>query len=143
MHNEAMVPGIAVRAGIGWRDATVPVRRCAGPQRCRSAGVMVEGVMVEKALMTSTTNSPPTPFHDLDHYVAYPRVSGLTLSPDGSRLVTTVSTVTPEGTGYASALWELDPIGSRQRSEEHTSELQSRGHLVCRLLLEKKKRPHN
>src|SRR5439155_4632462 len=25
-----------------------------------------------------------------------------------------------------------------QRSEEHTSELQSRGHLVCRLLLEKK-----
>src|SRR5437870_9186672 len=27
------------------------------------------------------------------------------------------------------------------RSEEHTSELQSRGHLVCRLLLEKKKTP--
>src|SRR5439155_21287982 len=29
--------------------------------------------------------------------------------------------------------------GQEQRSEEHTSELQSRGHLVCRLLLEKKK----
>src|SRR2546422_3975157 len=29
--------------------------------------------------------------------------------------------------------------GSFQRSEEHTSELQSRLHLVCRLLLEKKK----
>src|SRR5690625_5122334 len=28
---------------------------------------------------------------------------------------------------------------SGERSEEHTSELQSRGHLVCRLLLEKKK----
>src|SRR5437870_13053749 len=28
----------------------------------------------------------------------------------------------------------------RVRSEEHTSELQSRGHLVCRLLLEKKKK---
>src|SRR5439155_20828160 len=28
---------------------------------------------------------------------------------------------------------------SPPRSEEHTSELQSRGHLVCRLLLEKKK----
>src|SRR5439155_16794241 len=27
----------------------------------------------------------------------------------------------------------------RRRSEEHTSELQSRGHLVCRLLLEKKR----
>src|SRR5437660_9782601 len=31
-------------------------------------------------------------------------------------------------------------IKPRSRSEEHTSELQSRGHLVCRLLLEKKKR---
>src|SRR5207253_9995984 len=33
----------------------------------------------------------------------------------------------------------------QSRSEEHTSELQSRGHLVCRLLLEKKKQlstPH-
>src|SRR5437660_3649619 len=30
-------------------------------------------------------------------------------------------------------------VGDR-RSEEHTSELQSRGHLVCRLLLEKKKK---
>src|SRR5690625_5867739 len=29
---------------------------------------------------------------------------------------------------------------SSGRSEEHTSELQSRGHLVCRLLLEKKKK---
>src|SRR5439155_23654842 len=29
------------------------------------------------------------------------------------------------------------------RSEEHTSELQSRGHLVCRLLLEKKKRKNS
>src|SRR2546422_6083513 len=30
----------------------------------------------------------------------------------------------------------------RSRSEEHTSELQSRLHLVCRLLLEKKKKQH-
>src|SRR5690625_6911059 len=30
-------------------------------------------------------------------------------------------------------------IDGPERSEEHTSELQSRGHLVCRLLLEKKK----
>src|SRR2546422_3772669 len=32
--------------------------------------------------------------------------------------------------------------GSDRRSEEHTSELQSRLHLVCRLLLEKKKNKH-
>src|SRR5439155_21303956 len=37
---------------------------------------------------------------------------------------------------------DVDPATRRafhDRSEEHTSELQSRGHLVCRLLLEKKK----
>src|SRR5690625_6711500 len=33
--------------------------------------------------------------------------------------------------------FDITPVRS-PRSEEHTSELQSRGHLVCRLLLEKK-----
>src|SRR5690554_7755642 len=33
-----------------------------------------------------------------------------------------------------------DPEPAGPRSEEHTSELQSRPHLVCRLLLEKKKK---
>src|SRR3712207_8283253 len=44
----------------------------------------------------------------------------------------------------------IDPVGGRQtghprggpRSEEHTSELQSRQYLVCRLLLEKKQHSH-
>src|SRR3712207_7671371 len=38
-------------------------------------------------------------------------------------------------------LWETDhqTVGQLGRSEEHTSELQSRQYLVCRLLLEKKK----
>src|SRR2546429_1314425 len=35
------------------------------------------------------------------------------------------------------------PTDSGRRSEEHTSELQSRLHLVCRLLLEKKKPAQN
>src|SRR5690625_6418382 len=36
-------------------------------------------------------------------------------------------------------LRKMDLFTQYARSEEHTSELQSRGHLVCRLLLEKKK----
>src|SRR5439155_7432848 len=40
------------------------------------------------------------------------------------------------------ARW-LPATGDTRRSEEHTSELQSRGHLVCRLLLEKKKKKIN
>src|SRR5215510_16061095 len=39
----------------------------------------------------------------------------------------------------SSPRWARHPA----RSEEHTSELQSRGHLVCRLLLEKKKKNRN
>src|SRR5256885_7766738 len=37
---------------------------------------------------------------------------------------------------------EIRPAGHRLRSEEHTSELQSPCNLVCRLLLEKKKKTH-
>src|SRR3712207_6969080 len=37
----------------------------------------------------------------------------------------------------------LTDCGSVKRSEEHTSELQSRQYLVCRLLLEKKKKNNN
>src|SRR5439155_11846761 len=42
-----------------------------------------------------------------------------------------------QGTGAALPICRS--AGRWVRSEEHTSELQSRGHLVCRLLLEKKK----
>src|SRR2546428_8900504 len=56
----------------------------------------------------------------------------------------------PNGAGlYAGAIHgdhyvaEVRPSRAIQRSEEHTSELQSRSDLVCRLLLEKKKSRHD
>src|SRR5438552_10197594 len=42
--------------------------------------------------------------------------------------------------GSAGRFSEIFAVGRKVRSEEHTSELQSPDHLVCRLLLEKKKR---
>src|SRR2546430_7426102 len=42
----------------------------------------------------------------------------------------------------AGARIKRDSIEKAQRSEEHTSELQSQSNLVCRLLLEKKKKQH-
>src|SRR6266508_1249864 len=60
------------------------------------------------------------------------------------------STLFPYTTLFRSASASSPPARTRRstrrtvawlRSEEHTSELQSRGHLVCRLLLEKKKSP--
>src|SRR2546430_2947803 len=51
--------------------------------------------------------------------------------------------VTPPGVALGVALGggrrERRRAGDAQRSEEHTSELQSQSNLVCRLLLEKKK----
>src|SRR2546425_5465609 len=44
----------------------------------------------------------------------------------------------PRGAGFQPA--DPRPVGNRPRSEEHTSELQSLAYLVCRLLLEKKKK---
>src|SRR5258708_31403237 len=46
-------------------------------------------------------------------------------------------------TGAASEIVNYWVIELRDRSEEHTSELQSPDHLVCRLLLEKKKKNHS
>ncbi len=64
---------------------------------------------------SATLSTPPaTPFHDLDHYLAIPRTSGLALSPDGRRLVTTVATLNAKGTEYVTALWEVDPEGRNQ-----------------------------
>src|SRR3989442_11730869 len=41
--------------------------------------------------------------------------------------------------GQQREAFDVVEVSVRERSEEHTSELQSRPHLVCRLLLEKKK----
>ena len=51
-------------------------------------------------------------------------------------------TYKPEELLHVNYLWkdkEADKLNPLERSEEHTSELQSRSDLVCRLLLEKKK----
>ena len=57
--------------------------------------------------------SPAPQDFDLDRMVAHDRLSGLALSPDGTRLVITVTTLDEKATGYVSALWEVDPAGQR------------------------------
>src|SRR3989442_8491773 len=48
------------------------------------------------------------------------------------------SSISAAPSTYRTSRWPIRPGWSWTRSEEHTSELQSRPHLVCRLLLEKK-----
>jgi Tol biopolymer transport system component len=67
-------------------------------------------------LVPSEPESYPTlqtPFHDLDEYVRLPRMEGLVLSPDGSRLVTQVSTLNADGTKTHTALWEVYPTRAK------------------------------
>src|SRR3712207_6879673 len=66
------------------------------------------------------------------------------------QFITTYNTAFPDMTvSVEDVIAEGDKVvtrvtlrGTHQRSEEHTSELQSRQYLVCRLLLEKKKKYH-
>ncbi len=54
-----------------------------------------------------------SPLADLDAFLALPRLSGLALSPDGTRLVTSVATLSADATKAVTALWEVDPAGGR------------------------------
>src|SRR6201989_2094359 len=54
-----------------------------------------------------------TSFGDLDAYLALPRVSGLAVSPDGSRVVTMIGELDEKRTEFVTAVWELDPEGLR------------------------------
>src|SRR3989449_6671531 len=75
-----------------------------------------------------------------------PRASGLAPSAERhrasytSQLTISVATPTPTAAPDESRAALGSTRNDAARSEEHTSELQSRLHLVCRLLLEKKKR---
>src|SRR5439155_22547757 len=89
-------------------------------------------------------DSAPPQIYTLSLHDALPILSGFRsrarLNPSGPGVVSpTMVTSAPASIVRSPA--RLPWLSSRMsnRSEEHTSELQSRGHLVCRLLLEKKK----
>lgn len=58
------------------------------------------------------TDALHSPFLDLDQYIALPRLGDLELSPDGRRLVVSVSSLDADRTAYTTALWEVDPDGT-------------------------------
>src|SRR5690625_6997108 len=106
-------------------------------------------------------STPASPFYGDSYYMAGMGVEeSSTVFLQASRLKQRFASLPPNGlfvigeTGFGTGLNALlaaqcfvehAPPAARlhfvsaERSEEHTSELQSRGHLVCRLLLEKKK----
>src|SRR5207247_2708990 len=107
--------------------------------------------------LLSVHDTAPTAIHALSLHDALPISPLLVLYADGapkaqflsaeqrargesewSRL--TAMPAAPEYLGTQTVVWAAShPNDPRARSEEHTSELQSRVDLVCRLLLEKQK----
>src|SRR5690625_6677430 len=89
------------------------------------------------------SSSRPVPWPALLIAVAALAALALATYPVRERLFTAVAGLA-EGSALASAVGSVAEFGLLAlvaaagvlRSEEHTSELQSRGHLVCRLLLE-------
>src|SRR5207253_6663978 len=87
-------------------------------------------ILRQLAPPSSERNRPPFfSFASRIKYTRCPRVPGATATPERPQF----SVGSPFPLIWVQVTWEM-------RSEEHTSELQSRGHLVCRLLLEKKKK---
>src|SRR5690625_6632236 len=79
-------------------------------------------------LKDENTLMPAIMFSSQNHTLKFKPENGMSVLVEGN------VSVYEKGGKYQ--LYILD----MERSEEHTSELQSRGHLVCRLLLEKKKK---
>src|SRR3712207_7969387 len=82
---------------------------------------------------TATTEIYTLPLHD-----------ALPISPPPAPATSgSGATTTPPTSSSRSAVWRATRQTRTSRSEEHTSELQSRQYLVCRLLLEKKKKQNH
>jgi dipeptidyl aminopeptidase/acylaminoacyl peptidase len=66
------------------------------------------------------------PFHSMDDYLAVPRLGGLVLSPDGTRLVAPVQTLGPDGKKFLTSLWQIDPAGGPARRLTRSAEGEAR-----------------
>lgn len=58
---------------------------------------------------TTSAGAANSAFHDLDAYLALPRITSPALSPDGTRLVAAVSRLDTAATGFVSSVWSFDP----------------------------------
>ena len=63
-----------------------------------------------------------TTFHDLDEYIALPRVTGLRLSPDGSWLAASVQSLAADRKKLLTSIWRIDAAGGPARRLTRSAE---------------------
>src|SRR3989449_8366042 len=125
--------------------AADPAAPTPGARRWLVIGLPVAGVVVLAAVLLATSGAlgSAVPVRLTPATMVSPMRSGAVLIASGYVVAQRKAAVASKGTGRLVYLGvvEGDRVRVGQvRSEEHTSELQSRLHLVCRLLLEKKKK---
>src|SRR3712207_8893282 len=81
---------------------------------------------------------PPTEIYPLSLHDALPICCTATAARPACGCAPTTPGWNAAGASSCSGVWSVGRAGRVGRSEEHTSELQSRQYLVCRLLLDKK-----
>src|SRR2546421_7489654 len=117
-------------------SALAPATRviASAPERASADARLTPSAMVDTAAFCSSTADATA--------AAMPDISAMIL------LTSSIASVASPAADWMAPIWVAvssvaleiaTQIGAIQRSEEHTSELQSRSDLVCRLLLEKKK----
>src|SRR5689334_24141592 len=93
------------------------------------------------------TATAPTEIYTLSLHDALPisraEAAWRTTLDNGGEVVWTATLYDVDARSYFVLAFDRMALRVYRRSEEHTSELQSQFHLVCRLLLEKKKKKHN
>src|SRR5690554_6991282 len=108
----------------------------------RTTGVIFSFFLCSRTLIRSFSRFPVGSSTNLENDLIRVREhrKKLNITPVVRRIYT-VASDHPDKTNYLYFTYGADKSYTpyKQRSEEHTSELQSRPHLVCRLLLEKKK----
>src|SRR2546427_7343528 len=122
--------------GLTWADGVhqKPVQVSAWNGNGKSRGG--NGQFPDHDAMTVDDN-PGSPFYG-SVYVTWVQFSGL----QGTHSPVLVAFSRDQARSFSQPIKvTAGPIRNNQRSEEHTSELQSQSNLVCRLLLEKKKAP--
>src|SRR5687768_17771451 len=104
--------------------------------RMRPSLVAVLAVLASLSATAQQPASPAPTAADIAPCIAQLRAEAVKRGVDGHAFDGWFEGVEPDN----SAIELMDRQPEFTRSEEHTSELQSRLHLVCRLLLEKKKK---
>src|SRR5438132_770248 len=131
----ASAVGLSHRRAAGVRRGSPPQ-----PGEERDGGMMIQRLVVRLAALIVIAGPLAAQIAKATPATGFQVGDQISLQVDGDTLFTKTLTVGPGPALTLPVIGVIPLAGVQRRSEEHTSELQSHSDLVCRLLLEKKKK---